>query len=277
MPSSTSATSSTRRCRSWWCRTRASTSWPKTARRSRWISPAARCGSVARPSAPRSPPRSSRRWWARAASSPPSSTTARRSSRSSPRRLFGLYPGGEQKARDHVVAGDGANQLHHLIVGQELSHPVDGGLFRLHVARHLHRELEGGQLGGLEELGVRLEPLDGGELFLGASGLEELRLVLDPLVVGLVEDRDAHDGDLAQVARERELVADGREHAVPALGEVGAVQEHAVEVEQLAARPARFDGLDQFFWLRLVVGQVGNAGLGCGGVCGEERREQERG
>src|SRR5205823_14200235 len=160
---------------------RASTSWPGKARRSSSTSPAARCGSAAKSSPPRSPRASSRPWSGRAESFPPSSTTARRSSKSSLRR-FDLHAGGEQEARDHVVAGDGAHPLDHLLVWKQRAHLVDGGLLHLDVSGHLYRELQRGQLGGIEELRVGFHRPQRGELLLRAAGLEELGLVLRPLV-----------------------------------------------------------------------------------------------
>src|SRR5437763_7608378 len=168
---------------------RASTSWPGKARRSSSTSPAARCGSAAKSSPPRSPRASSRPWSGRAESFPPSSTTARRSSKSSLRR-FDLHAGSEQEARDHVVAGDGADQLDHLLVGKQRAHLVDGGLLHLHVPGHLYRALQSGHLGGVEELRIRFHRPERGDLLLPAAGHEELAVVLPPLVVRPVELRD---------------------------------------------------------------------------------------
>src|SRR5207302_9983034 len=59
-------------------------------------------------------------------------------------------------------------------------------------------------------------------------------------------------------AGQRKLPADGPEHGVPSFGEGGTVQEHAVEVPQLAAWAARADGRDQIGGADLVLGNVGN-------------------
>ena len=59
--------------------------------------------------------------------------------------------------------------------------------------------------------------------------------VLVGLVGRVVEQCHAHDDQLAHVARQLGLLADGRQVVQPALGHRGAVQQHLVQVQDAAA------------------------------------------
>src|SRR6516165_1996684 len=110
---------------------------------------------------------------------------------------FGLQTGREREARHHVVAGDGADQLHHLLVREDRPDPAHGGRLDVEVAGHLPGERQGRPLRLVEVLAVGERSArvpERGQLLLGPPGLEELPLVLEPLVLGMIENADGHDG-----------------------------------------------------------------------------------
>src|SRR5262249_45082671 len=108
--------------------------------------------------------------------------------------LLHLDPCRHHETGNHVVAGDGPDELHHLRIRQERAHVLHRGGRDLDLAGHLASQLERRALGFVEQL--RVSALLGGagaervELLPGPARLEELSLVLAPLVFGLVEDAD---------------------------------------------------------------------------------------
>src|SRR5262249_43884248 len=195
---------------------------------------------------------------------------------------LGLEARGDNEARDHVVASDGADELDELVGRQNGLDSLHRGRLDLDVARHLVGESERGQLRLVEVLAVLERSggiLEGGELLLGAARLEELTLVLEPFVLGVVEHADGHDRDLAELAGQAELLADGPEHGVPGLSERRAVQEHPIEVEQLAAGSAGTDRGHDVGWPGgIAVGAVRDSGPGhVGGLRGGRRGGRNRG
>ena len=147
----------------------------------------------------------------------------------------------------------------------------------LHLARHVERDPQRGTFLLVEQLRVvagRGDVVQRIELCLRSVGGQELRRVLDPLVVGVVQAGHRADRELVDVARHLELVADRREHRVPAARERRTVQQHAVEVEQLAGGAARADGgheVGELGVIDVAVRDIGHGAVSLPATCAAAR------
>src|SRR5215217_5636671 len=171
-----------------------------------------------------------------------------------PRRLahfggLGLVPTVQlqrlEESRDHVVAGDRRGELDEAPVVEGRADRGEDLVRHADVARHRVRIGKHGALPRIEQ--IRALPVrQCVELRLRQALPQRDRRVLFGLVGGAVDDRDAHDDELAQVARQRALLTDRREAGEPAGGDRRAVQQHPVEMQHAAAlgRDAPDDVLD---------------------------------
>lgn len=157
-----------------------------------------------------------------------------------------------EKARNHVVRGDGGHQLDELLVAEVLAQLRHQRLVDVHLAGHLLGQGEHAPF-------LVAEPARGlpigqvVDLRLADAFLERDGDVLVGLVWGAVDLRDAHDHQFAQRAAQAGLLAHRREVVEPALGDGRTVQQHLVQVQDAAA--FRDDALDQR--ARLLAAEIG--------------------
>jgi hypothetical protein len=82
---------------------------------------------------------------------------------------------------------------------------------------------------------------------------------MDKLVVRAIHYRHGEDGQFPQPGRERQSAADGPKQGVPAQREGRAVQQHAVQVQQVAPAPGA-DGGDKLRRFVEITRLVWNTG-----------------
>ena len=137
------------------------------------------------------------------------------------------------------------------------AHRVDNVRRHMHVARHRIGEAQHGALRGVEA--IRVFPLgERLQLRLADALLQRQRRMLVGLVLRAVDDGHPHDHQLAQRARQVQVLPNGGQVRQPALGQRRAVQQHLVQVQHAAA--LRHDLLDQ-------RPRFGRTGVGVGQSC----------
>src|SRR5690625_1221683 len=132
-----------------------------------------------------------------------------------------------QKARNHVVGGDGGRKLDNLLRIKELSEGLKDRIWYLYLQGHGIGQGEDRTLLLIKERTV-LPALERIELRLADPLLKGDGGMLICLVRGPIQYCDPHDDELAQGARDAGFLADGGQVVEPALGHGRALQQHLI-------------------------------------------------